>query len=125
LLDNSCGDGTHRGGLGAVYEIELLEESAEAFIFGERGKASPKGIAGGGEALPNVFLYQQDGQWCKPPMVSKMQGIQLLKGQRVRLETPGGGGWGPAAGRDAAARTHDEAQGFVSDSNPTSSKVQP
>jgi N-methylhydantoinase B len=125
LRDNSGGDGTHRGGLGAVYEIELLEESAEAFIFGERGKASPKGIAGGGEALPNVFLYQQDGQWCKPPMVSKMQGIQLHKGQRVRLETPGGGGWGPACGRDAAARAHDEAQGFVSDSNPTSLKVQP
>ena len=28
----------HRGGLGAVYEIELLEESATAFLFGERGK---------------------------------------------------------------------------------------
>ena len=31
----------HRGGLGAIYEIELLEDSAEAFIFGERGRSSP------------------------------------------------------------------------------------
>ena len=103
LRANSGGDGTHRGGLGAVYEIELLEESAEAFIFGERGKAPPKGIAGGGNALPNVFSYQHNGQWCQPPMVSKMLGIQLKKGERVRLETPGGGGWGPAAGRGRGA----------------------
>jgi N-methylhydantoinase B len=125
LRANSGGDGTHRGGLGAVYEIELLEESAEAFIFGERGKAPPKGIAGGGNALPNVFSYQHNGQWCQPPMVSKMLGIQLKKGERVRLETPGGGGWGPAAGRDAAARAHDVTLGYVSDSNTTSSKVKP
>ena len=125
LRANSGGDGTHRGGLGAVYEIELLEESAEAFIFGERGKAPPKGIAGGGNALPNVFSYQHKGQWCQPPMVSKMLGIQLKKGERVRLETPGGGGWGPAAGRDTAARAHDVTLGYVSDSTSTSSKVKP
>ena len=125
LRANSGGDGTHRGGLGAVYEIELLEESAEAFIFGERGKAAPKGIAGGGDALPNVFSYQHDGQWCKPPMVSKMLGIRLQKGERVRLETPGGGGWGPATNRDATARQHDIALGYVHTSTPSSSKVKP
>lgn len=123
LRANSGGDGTHRGGLGAVYEIELLEESAEAFIFGERGKAPPKGIAGGGDALPNVFSYQHEGQWCKPPMVSKMLGIRLKKGERVRLETPGGGGWGVAAKRDAIARQYDVALGYVNESIPSSSKV--
>ena len=39
---DSAGDGRHRGGLGAIYEIELLEDSAEAFIFGERGAAAPR-----------------------------------------------------------------------------------
>ncbi len=125
LRTNSGGDGTHRGGLGAVYEIELLEENAEAFIFGERGKASPKGIAGGSDALPNAFSYQHKGEWHKPPMVSKMLGIRLQKGERVRLETPGGGGWGPAAQRDAAARAHDQALGYVSPVSPSSSKVKP
>ncbi|MBU3646894.1 MAG: hydantoinase B/oxoprolinase family protein [Limnohabitans sp.] len=125
LRTNSGGDGTHRGGLGAVYEIELLEESAEAFIFGERGKAPPKGIAGGGDALPNVFSYQHEGQWCKPPMVSKMLGIRLKKGERVRLETPGGGGWGPATHRDATARQHDVALGYVHESISSSSKDKP
>ncbi len=125
LRPNSGGDGLHRGGLGAIYEIELLEENAEAFIFGERGKAPPKGIAGGGNALPNVFTYQHNGDWHKPPMVSKMLGIRLKKGERVRLETPGGGGWGDASQRDSAARQHDQALGYVIPSNQLSSKAKP
>ncbi|MFD4839033.1 hydantoinase B/oxoprolinase family protein [Achromobacter sp. NPDC058515] len=115
LRPDSAGDGTHRGGLGAIYEIELLEDSAEAFIFGERGRSAPKGIAGGGQAALNVFRYQQDGQWQTPPMSSKMLGIQLRRGDRVRLETPGGGGYGAPAGRAGAAREHDRKMGYVSD----------
>jgi N-methylhydantoinase B len=114
LRANSGGDGQHRGGLGAVYEIELLEESAEAFIFGERGKASPKGIAGGQPALPNVFEYENDGVWKTPPMVSKMLGIRLKKGERVRLQTPGGGGWGKPSDRSAEARAKDIEEAYVS-----------
>ncbi|CAB3920533.1 hydantoinase B/oxoprolinase family protein [Achromobacter piechaudii] len=113
LRPDSAGDGAHRGGLGAIYEIELLEDSAEAFIFGERGRSAPKGIAGGGEAALNVFRYQQDGQWRTPPMSSKMLGIALQRGDRVRLETPGGGGYGDAASRDPAAREHDRKMGYV------------
>jgi len=117
LRANSGGDGQHRGGLGAVYEIELLEESAEAFIFGERGKAAPKGIAQGQNGLPNVFRYENNGEWRTPPMVSKMRGIQLKKGERVRLETPGGGGWGAPQARDAHQREHDVAMGYVTTQN--------
>lgn len=115
LRPDSAGDGAHRGGLGAIYEIELLEDSAEAFIFGERGRSAPKGIAGGGQAALNVFRYQQDGQWLSPPMSSKMLGIRLQRGDRVRLETPGGGGYGDPARRDPAAREQDRKMGYVSD----------
>lgn len=115
LRPDSAGAGTHRGGLGAIYEIELLEDCAEAFIFGERGRSAPKGIAGGGEAALNVFRYQQDGQWRTPPMSSKMLGIQLQRGDRVRLETPGGGGYGDPAGRAPEAREHDRKMGYVGD----------
>jgi N-methylhydantoinase B len=108
-----------------VYEIELLEKSAEVFIFGERGKASPKGIAGGSNALPNVFSYQHEGKWNKPPMASKMLGIQLQKGESVRLETPGGGGWGRPIDRDVVSRARDEALGYVTKSKATSEKVKP
>jgi N-methylhydantoinase B len=115
LRPGSGGDGLHRGGLGAVYEIELLEEAAEAFIFGERGKAPPQGVHGGQPALPNVFEYQSQGQWLRPPMVSKMLGIRLNKGERVRLSTPGGGGWGDPAQRSAADRARDADLGYIPD----------
>ena len=95
------------------------------FIFGERGKASPKGIADGGDALPNVFSYQHEGKWCRPPMASKMLGIQLQKGERVRLETPGGGGWGRCIDRDVVSRAKDEALGYVTNSKAFSEKVKP
>lgn len=113
LRADSGGDGQHRGGLGANYEIELLEQEAEAFIFGERGKAAPKGIAGGGSGAVNVFRYQNDGEWKTPPMVSKMVGIKLKKGERVRLQTPGGGGYGSPAARSAEAQERDQALGYV------------
>ena len=113
LRPGSGGDGQHRGGLGAIYEIELLEDSAEAFIFGERGKSAPKGIHGGQPALPNVFEYCQNGEWKTPPMVSKMLGIHLKKGDRVRLQTPGGGGWGSSAERSVQDRAKDGALGYT------------
>lgn len=113
LRPGSGGDGEHRGGLGAIYEIELLEDSAEAFIFGERGKSAPKGIHGGQPAMPNVFEYCQNGEWKTPPMVSKMLGIQLKKGDRVRLQTPGGGGWGTPANRSIDDRQRDAALGYT------------
>ncbi len=113
LRPGSGGDGQHRGGLGAIYEIELLEDSAEAFIFGERGKSAPKGIHGGQPALPNVFEYCQNGEWKTPPMVSKMLGIHLKKGDRVRLQTPGGGGWGSPAERSVQDRAKDGALGYT------------
>ena len=114
LRPDSGGDGKHRGGLGAIYEIELLEQSAQGFIFGERGRAAPKGIAGGQPAAVNVFSFHSEGQWHRPPMASKMLGIQLKRGDRVRLETPGGGGYGPPAERPMQAREADVAQGYVS-----------
>jgi N-methylhydantoinase B len=113
LRPGSGGDGQHRGGLGAIYEIELLEDIAEAFIFGERGKSAPKGIHGGQPALPNVFEYCQNGEWKTPPMVSKMLGIHLKKGDRVRLQTPGGGGWGKPAERTEKDRANDTTLGYT------------
>jgi N-methylhydantoinase B len=122
LRADSGGDGRHRGGLGAVYEIELLEQDAEVFVFGERGTSPPKGIAGGGAGAVNVFRYENAGEWHVPPMVSKMRGIRLERGERVRLETPGGGGWGEAAERPAAQRAADRAMGYVTTGNDKNDK---
>ena len=46
-------------------------------------------------------------------MKSKMVGIKLKKGQRVHLETPGGGGYGPPLERQAESVSRDVSLGFV------------
>ena len=117
LRPDSGGAGQYRGGLGAVYEIELLEEQADVFLFGERGKYPPRGIVGAGDGALNRFQYQQDDGEHAPPMASKMLGIDLRRGQRLRLETPGGGGWGEARNRDPEAIAADVSAGFVSPEN--------
>ena len=46
-------------------------------------------------------------------MVSKMVGIHLEKGQRIRLETPGGGGYGDACERDPKLVAEDVRLGYL------------
>ena len=121
LRPGSAGSGQHRGGLGAVYEIELLEEKAEAFLFGERGRFAPQGVAGGAPGAMNVFSFEQDHGWETPPLASKMLGIKLKKGQAVRLETPGGGGYGAAEARAPEAVARDVAEGYLSAEEATAS----
>ena len=122
LRPDSGGAGKHRGGLGAIYEIELLEKSATAFLFGERGKFPPPGVVDGGAGAVNKFYYDSDDDDAvnnkkSPPLVSKITGIKLRKGQRVRLETPGGGGYGKSADRPQYLIDNDIAQGYVSGEN--------
>lgn len=114
LRPDSGGGGEYRGGLGAVYEIELLEQEATVALFGERGRYAPQGVVGGGEGAKNHFAFEQDHGWEEPPMSSKMVGIQITNGQRVRLETPGGGGYGQAEQRSPAAIEADRQKGYIS-----------
>jgi N-methylhydantoinase B len=115
LRPDSGGPGWHRGGLGAVYEIELLEEEAVAFLFGDRGRFPPRGVAGGGEAATTCFTFPLDGAPASPPLASKIVDVPLRRGDRVRLETPGGGGYGDPATRDPAAIRRDLALGYVTE----------
>ena len=117
LRADSGGAGKNRGGLGAVYEIELLEKSAEGFIFGERAKHAPPGVLGGKSAALNKFYFEQSEGDLTPPMGSKMVGIQLINGQAVRLESPGGGGYGDPLLRSIDAVTEDIRLGYITPEN--------
>ena len=114
LREDSGGAGRYRGGLGAIYEIALLEANADVFLFGERGKVAPRGIVGGGDAATNRFVYEQANGEYTPPMVSKMVGIHITRDQKLRLETPGGGGYGNALDRPPEAVLADVMLGYVS-----------
>jgi N-methylhydantoinase B len=114
LRPDSGGAGQSRGGLGAIYEIELLEEQADVFLFGERGRFSPPGVLGGADGALNRFTaVRTDGSEQTPPMASKWVGVKLARGDRVRLETPGGGGYGPADRRPAMSIKKDIENGYV------------
>ena len=114
LRPDSGGPGRQRGGLGGIYEIELLEQSADVFLFGERGCYPPQGVVGGGPGACNVFEYDSGNGKQTPPLVSKMTGLKISRGQRLRLQSPGGGGYGPAFERPPEAVAEDVRLGYVS-----------
>ena len=86
LRRGSGGAGVHSGGDGVVREIEALREMAYSLIA-ERRRHSPRGAAGGEPGLPGRDAI--DGR----SIPGKATGT-LRSGQRLRIETPGGGGHG-------------------------------
>lgn len=115
LRPDSAGAGEHRGGFGAVYEIEVLSPGgADVSLLGERGRYAPFGVGGGGPAALNTFTWDSDEGPRTAPMASKVTGVRLKQGQRLRLETPGGGGWGDPASRSADAIARDIRQELIS-----------
>jgi N-methylhydantoinase B len=115
LRPDSAGAGQHRGGLGAIYEIEILDEGgADVFLLGERGRYAPFGVNGGAPAALNRFSWTDDRGSHTPPLASKVTGVKLKRGHRVRLETPGGGGFGDPARRDPEAIARDVIREYVS-----------
>jgi N-methylhydantoinase B len=91
----SGGAGAQRGGDGLVREIEA-QAPMEYSLLTERRRIAPRGAAGGaaGKAGRNL-LRRRDGRLEELP--SKAQG-RLEPGERVRIETPGGGGYGAPRG---------------------------
>ena len=114
LRANSGGRGRHRGGLGADYEIELVDDEAEAFAFGDRSRFAPRGVAGGGDALLNRVSFEVGGDVVESPLGAKALGVRMSRGDRVRISSPGGGGFGDPSERDEEAHERDVRLGYVS-----------
>lgn len=107
LHEGSGGAGRHRGGFGLDYEIELLRGTARASFVMDHGRVGPQGALGGQDGGVNRVEVLRGGTVFVPPHLSKAQDILLEPGDRVRVRTPGGGGYGPAAERDRAAVAED------------------
>jgi len=89
----SGGKGKHRGGAGIMREIEVLTD-CEVTLLAERRVQAPWGLAGGGEGnCGRASVLRQDGSEEQQP--GKFN-LRLKTGERIRVQTPGGGGWGPA-----------------------------
>ncbi|THB70582.1 MAG: hydantoinase B/oxoprolinase family protein [Desulfovibrio sp.] len=89
---DSGGKGAFSGGNGLVREIQFLS-NAEVTVLSERRKTPPPGLAGGEPGKPGKNLLCQGGQWRTLP--GKFH-ESVLPGDVLRIETPGGGGFGPA-----------------------------
>jgi len=85
LRQGSGGAGTHRGGAGIVREIEALVPMQFSLI-GERRRHPPRGHGEGEDGAAGVNLLNGS------PLPGKAAG-ELRSGDRLRIETPGGGGW--------------------------------
>lgn len=87
----SGGRGKYRGGDGIVREIEFLWP-AQVTLLTERRRLAPYGLAGGEPGAPgrNLLLPRDGGETVLPAKCT----VHVGPGDRLRIETPGGGGWG-------------------------------
>tara|TARA_R110002094_G_scaffold27163_6_gene40216 strand:+ start:637 stop:2283 length:1647 start_codon:yes stop_codon:yes gene_type:complete len=113
LREGSGGAGKHRGGLGLDYEVELRRGDARASFVMDHGRFGPQGALGGADGAVNEVEVWRDGVKYIPEHLSKEQDIPLRAGDRVRVRTPGGGGYGDPADRDPALAERDKRLGRV------------
>lgn len=107
LHESSGGAGEFRGGFGLDYEIELLRGTARASFVMDHGRTGPLGAQGGQDGAVNRVEIRKGDRTLVPEHLSKAQDIVLSPGDRVRVRTPGGGGYGDPARRDAAKVAED------------------
>jgi N-methylhydantoinase B/oxoprolinase/acetone carboxylase alpha subunit len=89
LRRGSGGAGATRGGDGVVRELQALRDM-DFSLIGERRRHAPRGATGGRDGAPGRDLLDEK------PLPGKVSG-RLRAGQRLRIETPGGGGFGAPA----------------------------
>ncbi|HTW30322.1 MAG TPA: hydantoinase B/oxoprolinase family protein, partial [Candidatus Sulfotelmatobacter sp.] len=91
LRPASGGRGKYSGGDGIVREIEALAD-CDVTLLSDRRSRGPWGLAGGADGAPGTAsITRLDGS--VEPMPGKFANY-LRKGERITIETPGGGAWG-------------------------------
>ncbi|MHB8146562.1 MAG: hydantoinase B/oxoprolinase family protein [Vulcanimicrobiaceae bacterium] len=93
IVEATGGAGTYRGGNGLVRTLELTEGSARATLLAERHTVAPPGALGGlpGACGKHELLDAIGGRTRLPAKTS----FTLRPGERIAVQTPGGGGYGP------------------------------
>jgi N-methylhydantoinase B/oxoprolinase/acetone carboxylase alpha subunit len=121
LDDDTAGAGRHRGGLGIERILEVDRGTITVSTLADRAKRAPWGLFGGQEGSMTRVELQRPGQdgfrtfqdqfgLASP---SKFANVRLQPGDRVRLVSPSGGGYGDPLERDPALVAEDVLEGFV------------
>ena len=113
LRADSAGAGRQRGGLGLIREWQLTAPEGRLTVTLDRFTRRPYGLQGGEPgAAGRLLLTQADG--VQRPLRSKFSDLVLNCGDTIRMETSGGGGYGPPEERQPAAISADITGGYVS-----------
>jgi N-methylhydantoinase B len=114
LIADSGGAGRTRGGLGIAKQIRAL---VPGIVFSARSDSHtvgvPAGVDGGLDGR-RARLVRNPGTDKAQDMFSKTANIELAAGESIRIETPGGGGYGAPSMRAAADLARDLQDGVVS-----------
>ena len=111
LAAGSGGEGRHRGGLGLRRAWRIDADSATFTAQMDRFRFRPFGLAGGGPGGAGSLTLLRDGQ--QHALHSKVSNMPLLRGDVIRLQTSGGGGFGEARERSPEATARDKVLGIV------------
>ena len=114
IREGGCGDGKFRGGFGLRREVRILGGTAMLSVLSEKNVIPPYGVAGGSNGAANRFTVLRDGRLVEPSDVpGKVSGFSLKKGDIVREETAGGGGYGDPLERAPSRVAADLRDGYL------------
>jgi len=113
FISDSGGAGRFRGGLGLRRDIRVLAEGVHLSAHGDRHRHAPWGLAGGHAGRPGAYIINPGGPHERR-LPSKCAAASLKRGDLLRIETPGGGGYGDPHKRDRQAVTADLSSGKIS-----------
>jgi N-methylhydantoinase B len=113
LVEDSGGAGKSRGGLGIAREVMALQDGT---VFTARSDSHLFGSAGvfGGHDGGKARLIRNPGTETEQELASKAANVQLKAGESVRIETPGGAGYGSPMERPLELLAQDLRNGKVS-----------
>ena len=114
IRPDSGGPGEFRGGVGLIREVEVLGDDARFSLLSDRNLVPPYGVNGGRSGAPNRFTVLRAGKnIAASDFPGKVTGFSLRAGDRVRMESSGGGGYGPASQRARETLAADLEDGYI------------
>jgi N-methylhydantoinase B len=118
IREDSGGEGEHRGGLGVVWDVELIRGEATMSAMADRASRGAVGRRGGADGAPNSYeVVRSDGRVETLPHLTKCENFPLRTGDRIVRHSPGGGGLGPVQERDPQLVEDDLREGYVTADN--------
>ncbi|WP_439549623.1 hydantoinase B/oxoprolinase family protein [Falsiroseomonas sp.] len=112
IRPDSGGPGRWRGGSGMIREMEILVDGATLNTRMDNVENPPWGVKGGQAGRPGRFIINP-GRADEREVARLAQGIPVQRGDVVRMESTGGGGWGHPFDREAWRVRQDVLGGFV------------